>query len=90
MKLIIKSYNSLCALSEFKINGIEADEKDFGKHEDINPNIAEDYGCGNMKFIPIPATVGVLKKYGIDSKEYENVCKALDKHLSFGNCNWCS
>ena len=90
MKLKVKSYNSLCALSEFEINGIDAEEKDFGRHEDTNPNISEDYGCGNMKFISIPATVGVLKKYGINSKEYEKVCKILDKHLSFGNCNWCS
>ena len=31
MNLIVKSYNALCALEEFKINGIDADENDFGR-----------------------------------------------------------
>lgn len=48
MNYKIKAYNSLCALEEFTINGIEADYEDFGIRKDIDENNAEPYCCGNM------------------------------------------
>ena len=84
-----KSYVSICALETFVINGIDADYEDFGVKEDINPAIAEEYGCGNMKFISKPATQEVLEKYNINADDYGEICRKLDEELSFGQCGWC-
>lgn len=89
MRLICESYNALCSLMNFEVNGIKAEEKDFGEHHDIQPELADDYACYNMKFIPKPATQEVLNKYNINVDEYNEVCNKLDEQLSFGNCGWC-
>ena len=88
MELKLKAYECLCSLAEFEINGFEADYEDFGDKYDTCPNLAEEYGCGNMKFIPKPATQEILDKYKISPKEYAEVCEKLDC-LSFGSCGWC-
>ena len=89
MKLEIKPMSSYCALSTFRINGIKADYNDFGYTEDIAPDRAEPYGCGNMQFIPDKNPQdGILEKYGITEDEWLRVLKELDC-LSFGHCGWC-
>lgn len=89
MELEIKCYSALCELEKFKINGIEADHKDFGTKMDTSPALAEPYCCYNMQFIPKLATQEVLDKYKINVEEYNQICKELDC-LSFGYCHWCS
>jgi hypothetical protein len=90
MKIECKSMGSLCALDVFKINDIDAEEEDFGSHQDENSDEAEPYGCGDMRFTPRQSSESVLVKYKITQKEYEKVCEKLDKELSFGNCGWCT
>jgi len=89
MNLQLSFYGSLCATSEFKINGIDADSDDFGDHYDASPETAEDYGCGDKVFEPKEPTPETLAKYGINGPEYELVANALRDGLSFGNCGWC-
>lgn len=89
MKLEVNAYTAYCALEVFKINGESAYEDDFGEQKDLGGVDVEDYCCGNMQFIPKPATQEVLDKYGINVDEYNEVCKKLDC-LSFGSCHWCS
>jgi hypothetical protein len=84
----IECRNALCSLSEFTINGIEADWSDFGDKDDHDPDNAEDYGCGDMRFTPTPPTAEILNKYGITEDQYNTICEELDV-LSFGNCGWC-
>lgn len=88
MILSIKCYGSLCALEKFEINGIKADDSDFGDTEDIDEDNAEEYGCGDMQFIPKPPTQEVLDKYKINKADYNKICEELDC-LSFGECGWC-
>ena len=89
MKLECKAYNSLCKLEVFTINGIEADENDFGEHYDVGWYSAENYCCTNMKFFSQLPTTEVLNKYNITVDEYKEICEKLDKELSFGACSWC-
>lgn len=91
-KLVVlaSAYNALpCSLEGFTINGMEADGGDFGSMEDINPDDADDYGCGDMQFIPKMPTDEVIKKYKINLKEYSEICNKLVRVLSVGNCGWC-
>ena len=76
--LLIKVGECYCYLREFVINGFEAIEEDFGTHKDIEPEIAEDYACGNMRFIPKKSTMEVLDKYKITQEEYEQICEELE------------
>ena len=49
----------------------------------------EDYGCGNMQFIPYKEVKqDTLKKYNITEEEYRKIQDRLDC-LSFGCCDWC-
>lgn len=89
MVLKLEIYKCLCATEIFKINGMNADSSDFGYQEDINPESADDYACGDMTFIGIPSTIEVLKKYNISEKEYNQIVDKLTDGLSFGNCGWC-
>ena len=89
MKLKCKACDSLCSLEIFTINGIKADERDFGEQYDADPDNADEYACANMKFFPKLPTSEVLKKYNITVDEYKEICEKLDKELSFGECGWC-
>lgn len=86
----IAFYKALCSTSKFVINGIDAKYSDFGWKGDVNPENAEDYCCANMRFIPKQETKEILRKYSINKKEYDEICKKLEKGLSFGSCGWCS
>jgi len=76
-------------MERFVINGIHADESDFGEKYDRDSENAVDYGCGDMQFTRVDAKPEVLAKYGIDEKEYSEVCDVLESDLSFGCCGWC-
>lgn len=89
MELELKVFSYLCELDNFIINGVEADYYDFGEKYDHNPEEAEDYGCGNMKFISKPSTSKILEKYKITVEEYNEICNELKDKLSFGYCGWC-
>jgi len=89
MKLELEIYNAMCATSIFVINGINADQEDFGTQGDNDPDEAEPYGCGNMVFERVSPSSEVLKKYNITKEEYSEVCDKLEAGLSFGECGWC-
>lgn len=89
MRLELSFCSSFCATSTFIINGIDADESDFGSQGDEGSDYAEEYGCGNMVFSRKDSTPEVLKKYGITGPEYELIAGQLEAGLSFGTCGWC-
>ena len=91
MKIEIEVYDSLCAISTFRINGIEADEYDFVVKYDHSPGTAEEEGgCGDMRADIISATDKVLKKYRISLSEYSDIAEQLSEKLTFGNCGMCA
>ncbi len=89
MKLELDFVGCLCECSEFIINGVKADNSDFGDKSDENPDEAEDYGCGDMRFTSNASTPEILEKYKITQKEYDKICDELKEGLSFGSCGWC-
>jgi hypothetical protein len=89
MQLEMEAFSAICSLKVFVINGVDADEKDFGDKYDADPDNADGYCCGDMRFFPKPATQDVLDKYSINVIEYNEICEKLDC-LSFGSCGWCS
>jgi len=89
MKIKIEVYGALCELSEFEINGVDAYWEDFGEKYDDEPDEAEPYGCGDMRFFKKFPKQEVLDKYDISLTEYEVICYKLGDLLSFGNCGWC-
>jgi len=89
MELILEVFEAFCETRIFKINGIDATCRDFGERSDHDQENAEEYGCGDMRFDPIPATDEVLKKYGITENEYSQIAQKLESGLSFGPCGWC-
>lgn len=89
MELICEPYGCICSLETFIINGIQASYEDFGDKEDQAPDKAEEYGCGDMEFIPKLPTQSVLDKYHINVDEYKEICNQLEEKLSFGYCGWC-
>ena len=88
--VVIKTYHSLpCACDIFTINGWDADRDDFGQTEDLCPDAAAEYGCGNRQFVPKMPTKEILKKYNIDVDEYSDICDELKLALDVGKCGWC-
>lgn len=89
MEIITNMSKYSCTLTEFKINGKEADVDDFGYTEDLSPETAPIYGCGNRCFVPIVSTNKVLYKYDISINEYLQVCDRLCEVLHIGECCLC-
>ena len=89
MQIEFKVFGALCAMETFIVNGVQADEDDFGSKQDESPETAEDYACGDMRFTRKPSTPDVLSKYSITEKEYADVCEKLEDGLSFGCCGLC-
>lgn len=85
----ITANKHLCTLKVFSINGKKADASEFGKGYDARPDLADDYGCGDYVFAPLPPTEKVLKKYSISESDYKKICEALAERLSFGRCSEC-
>jgi hypothetical protein len=93
MQLELEVYGALCALSTFRINGVDCDEEHFGEGADDCPDTAEPYGCGDYRWKRIPLEKqydGFLADHGgITPEEYDEVCERLEELLSFGSCGWC-
>lgn len=89
MKLEFEMFSHLCEMARFRINNVDAVWGDFGSKKDREPGIAEEYGCGCMKFIRQKPSKMVLEKYSITKEEYGEVCCALEESLSFGSCGLC-
>lgn len=90
MKVKLEVYSHLCALSIFEINEVDADTEDFGVQYDTEPENAEPYGCGNMRFMRTDLNISAFEKYNITEKQYNKICDLLEEKLSFGCCGWCS
>jgi hypothetical protein len=90
-KVIAEPYGALpCALQTFTINGIDADENDFGEGFDADWENAPDYGCGFHKFEgDRTEKPSVLAKYNIDYSDYLEICDLLEETLLVGSCGWC-
>lgn len=86
----ISFYNAFCSTTKFVVNEVDANYGDFGWKGDVEPENAEDYCCANMKFVPKQETKEILKRYSIDKKEYDEICRKLEEGLSFGSCALCS
>jgi hypothetical protein len=88
VKFEYKARSEYCSMEKFIINGINADELDFGRKLCDSENV-EEYACEDMQFIRIDAKPEVLVKYKINEKEYSKVCDVLESKLSFGSCGLC-
>lgn len=91
LEIVADPYDALpCALMRFTINDQKADVDDFGSTDDLDPDIAEEYGCGNRQFVAkMPPPQSVLDKYNINEDEYRKVINLLSDVLSVGGCGWC-
>lgn len=87
MKLELKFY--LCTTEIFAINDIEADYRDFGEKYDHAPWLADEFGCGDMRFDSNLSTQNVLNKYGITASEYDIICDKLSVGFNIGCCGMC-
>lgn len=73
-----------------KIRGQEADIDDFGNDEDIDPQHAPPWGCGNRFFQVWEERPEILEKYGITVEEYDEIGFWLQRCLSVGCCDLCA
>ena len=77
-------------LRVFRINHIDADTDDFGVSEDRRPEAAPEYGCGDRKFRAYEwPSMGVLEKYLITFREWEEIGEKLEAMLDWGCCSLC-
>jgi hypothetical protein len=76
-----------CSLSSFVVNGIDADQDDFGDIEQ-DPQ-EEQYTCDNRRFVSKLPTQIVLDKYKIDLPDYSEICDELKSTLYVGHCGMC-
>jgi len=90
VQLKLKVFGSLCTTAVFEINGITADESEFGHGKDISPHSAEPYCCGYREWTASLPDQEVLDKYKITVDEYRQICDQLEEGLSFGPCGMCS
>ena len=89
MTLLVLPFDAGCGLRCFEINERTADYEDFGEYYDAAPSAAPEYGCGDRRFIPKPATNTTLEKYDINTIEYDLICDRLSEALSIGRCERC-
>lgn len=89
MDIKIETYSALpCNVELFTINGVDADEFDFGDSE--RSGDCFEYCCNN-DFTPyeVPQE-NVLEKYQINKDEYDEICEMLKEKLCVRSCGWCS
>ena len=88
MELELTTYRCLpCSTECFKINGIDADEYDFGGKTIGGDCMENTCYCRFEKKLPSQA---ILDKYNITVDEYALVCEELEIKLNVYNCGWCS
>jgi hypothetical protein len=91
IKYNITPFSALCSLRTFTIVGQDVqDHDDFYTQQDESPHTAEDYACGYMKGTPMKATPKVLKKYGLTTKEFNQIAEEAAEAVSFGCCGLCT
>lgn len=88
MDLTLKIMKWYCATDTFSINGILADENDFGEKSDTGYDDMGTY-CSNMQFEGKEPSLEILAKYSISESEYHQIVSKLEEGLSFGCCNAC-
>jgi len=89
-EVVIKPYHALpCSLETFTINGMDADESDFGDGCDRGSENAEDYACGDWTFESRMPSQQILDKYKISLQEYSEIADQLVTELCVGSCGWC-
>lgn len=82
-------YGLPCAVRKFVIDGIEADEDDFGESFCESDGWG---GCINRHFvgnIDSPHIKEVCNKYNIAYEEYLEIVEHLENELYVGDCSWC-
>ena len=90
MTLEVEPFTYDCSLRLFRINNIEACADDFGYMEDVSPETAPEFGCGDKSFIRFDnIEEEVLKKYHIDMSEVEKIQDILSEKLHIGRCSLC-
>ena len=75
--------------AELIVKGKKADIEDFGDDDDINPELAPEFGCGNRFFQVWEESPEILKKYNITVEEYDEIGATLQKWLTIGCCDDC-
>ena len=92
--VLIQPFSALpCELEIFTINGINANQRDFGKTYDAEKDNAENYCCGCMMFERCKDRVDkktTMEKYSLSWEEYDEICELLEEVLYVGYCSWCS
>ena len=89
-EVVVKCGFSCFRPEVFTINGAQADMNDFGHMEDVAPEYAPEYGCGDRRFISYDPKDNVLELYGITESEYETICNKLESEMHIGGCGWCA
>ena len=85
----IETYECMpCSLTDFTINGVEANVYDFGLTYDIGEPEENEY-CHDMQFSKSLPTEKVLEKYSINLAEYADIIQELTDNLDIGSCDMC-
>ena len=73
MELNLIICGTFCKTMVFKINGVDADYKDFGEQYDRDSENAEDESCGDMRFTGNPSTPKIIEKYKIKVEQEKTI-----------------
>lgn len=82
-------YGLPCAVRKFVIDGIEADEDDFGE------SVSEGDGCGGCINRHFEGNINpfhikeMCNKYNLTHEEYLKIVERLEYELDIGDCGWC-
>ena len=77
-----------CWANVFTINGVDADELDFGNSETYGEHLNWEC-CNDFTPYEVPQE-NVLEKYQINKDEYNEICEKLKDKLCVRSCGWCS
>jgi hypothetical protein len=88
-----ETYDNLCNLETFLINGVDAEEGDFVEnHSDRAPErIDNGAGCGNREAdaLKAPYDESVLKKYRINLATFQAIAEHVAELISYNRCEHC-
>ena len=77
---------SPCTIDKFRINGIRANEEDFGE---IQKEHLGNYSCRLSGFSHGKLSQEILDKYNISFDEFYEICDRLDEVFDYGHCSYC-
>lgn len=87
-EIVLSTHDCLpCAVDKFRINGIRANEEDFGE---VNLENVGRYTCRISGFTPGKVKQKILDKYGITIDEFYEICSKLDEVFEYRTCSYCS